>query len=308
MNLRQIAYFLKIAELRSFTNAATALYVSQPALSKQMRQLEEELRTALFIRSDRGIKLTDAGELLKRRAPPILSDVTHLRNELQSVFGQEPSGSLVVGTGMSLQDLLTVPVIIEFQRRHKNVALHIREGITGPLVEDVKLGLLDCAVVFELLPDEQLVAEPCVRESLLLVGPPNAGLAMDKPISAREALVRPLATTGEDSPLRQKTAETARALALDLQIAFETNAVSLMIGCVSTAPYFAVLPYSAANAALKAKIVSATPIIDMSLDWSFVYGRNFGLSLPASKFKSLLFDTAADLIKQSQWQFAMMLT
>jgi LysR family nitrogen assimilation transcriptional regulator len=308
MNLRQIAYFLKIAELRSFTHAASALYVSQPALSKQMRQLEEELGTALFIRSDRGIKLTDAGELLKRRAPAILSDVTHLRNELQSVFGQEPSGSLAVGTGMSLQGLLTVPVMIEFQRRHKNVALHVREGITGPLVEDVKLGLLDCAVVFELSPDDQLVAEPYVRESLLLVGPPSAGLVMDKPISAREALNRPLATTGEDSPLRQKTAETARTLALDLQVAFETNAVSLMIGCISTASYFAVLPYSAASAALKAKIVSATPIADMSLDWSFVYGRNFGLSLPASKFRSLLFDTAAALTVQGQWQFSTALT
>jgi LysR family transcriptional regulator, nitrogen assimilation regulatory protein len=308
MNLRQLAYFLKIAELRSFTSAANALYVSQPALSKQMRQLEEELGTALFIRSDRGIKLTDAGELLKRRSPAILSDITHLRNELQSVFGQEPSGSLAVGMGMSLQDLLTIPIIAEFQSRHKKVSLHVREGITGTLVEDVKLGLLDCAVVFELAPDEQLVAEPYLRESLLLVGPPDARLTMDKPTSAQEALARPLATTGEDSPLRQKTAETARALKLDLQIAFETNAVSVMIGCISTSSYFAVLPYSAVSSGLKANRVSAAPIVDMSLDWTFVYGRNFGLSLPASKFRSLLFETAANLTKQGQWQFCTMLT
>lgn len=308
MNLRQIAYFLKIAELRSFTNAANALYVSQPALSKQIRQLEEELGTALFIRSDRGIKLTDAGQLLKRRSPAILSDVTQLRNELQSVFGQEPSGSLTVGIGMSLQDLLTIPVIAAFQSRHKKVALHVREGITGPLVEDVKLGLLDCAVVFELAPDGQLVAEPYVRESLLLVGPPSAALSMDKPISALEALDRPLAITGDDSPLRQKTAETARSLKVDLQVAFETNAVSLMIGCVSMGSYFAVLPYSAVSTALDANRVSAAPIEDVSLDWSFIYGRNFGLSLPASKFRSLLFEVAANLTEQGQWRFCKILT
>jgi len=307
MNLRQLAYFLKIADLRSFTNAAAALFVSQPALSRQIQQLEEELGTALFIRSDRGLKLTDAGELLMLRAPAILSDIAQLRNELQSIHAQEPSGALSVGMGMALRELLNVPLITRFQSRYPKVQLQLREGITGPLVEDVRLGLHDCALVFELESQEQLIAEPFVRESLLLVGSAAAGLRLDQELSVAEALMHPLATTGSDSPLRRKTETAAVAAGLRLQVALETNAIAVMLECVATAPYFAVAPYSAISTKIASGKVSAAPIKDLSLDWTFVYSRNFGLSLPGRTFRTELFDFGAELIANKDWRFSTIL-
>lgn len=304
MNLRQLAYFLKIADLRSFTNAAAALFVSQPALSRQMQQLEEELGTALFIRSDRGLKLTEAGELLMLRAPSILSDISQLRNELQSIHEQEPSGSLAVGMGMALRELLTAPLISRFQARYPKVQLQVREGVTGPLVEDIKLGLYDCALVFELDSQEQLIAEPFVRESLLLVGPASAGLRLDQGLSIEQALTHRLATTGSDSPLRRKTEDAASAAGLKLQVALETNAVSIMLECVATASYFAVVPYSAISSKIESGKISAAPINGLSLDWTFVYPRSFGLSLPGRAFRTELFDYGSDLVASNSWRFS----
>lgn len=304
MNLRQLGYFLKIAELRNFTHAANALFVSQPALSRQMRQLEEELGTALFIRSERGVKLTEAGDLLRQRSPAILSDIAQLRNELQSVYSQAPSGSLAIGMGMSVRGILTVPLITQYRKQYPDVSLHVREGITSPLIEDVKLGVLDCALVFELVPYEHVIEEPFVRESLLLVGPPDAGLRLDRPITARQALSQPLAVTSGDSPLRRKTDAIAADLGTELPVAFETNAVGVMIDCIAQGAYHAILPYSAASVAIDSQAVSAAPIDGQLIDWTFIYARSFGLSLPAKVLRDMLFTRTREMIDTGVWQMA----
>jgi LysR family nitrogen assimilation transcriptional regulator len=303
MNLRQLSYFLKIAELRSFTHAANALYVSQPALSKQMRQLEEELGTALFIRSDRGIKLTEAGELLRARSPAVLDEIARLRNDLQNSYNQDPSGSLAVGIGISVRDLVTVPVVSRYLQRYPNVALHVREGITGPLVDDIKLGTLDCALLFEVDPLEQVIAEPYVRETLLLAGPAGCGLALDKPVELAEALRLPLATTGGNSPLRTRIEQSAAALGIALHIVFEANAVALMLGCLASGTHYTILPYSALHAALAEGAVRAAPIAGFTIDWSFVYARNFGLPLAGRALRRFLFERAEELHAGGLWKF-----
>jgi LysR family nitrogen assimilation transcriptional regulator len=306
MNLRQITYFLKIAELCSFTSAANALYVSQPALSKQMRQLEEELGTALFIRSDRGLKLTEAGVMLRTRAPRVLEEIAQLRNDLQASSTQIPSGSLATGMGLSVRDLITIPAVIQFVQSCPMVALHVREGITGPLVEDLKLGALDCALLFEVSPDEPLIAEPFVRESLLYIGPPG-GLSLDSPVNVEQALSRPLVATGGNSPLRRRIDDAAASIGITTPLAFEVNAVEVMMGCIGPGSMHTILPYSAVHAALTAGRVSAAPIQGMHIDWSFVYARNFGLSLAARAFRDLTFQVAEQAVTSGRWQLSRLL-
>ncbi|WP_422097104.1 LysR family transcriptional regulator [Variovorax sp.] len=307
MNLRQITYFLKIAQLRSFTHAANALYVSQPALSKQMRLLEEELGTALFIRSDRGVKLTEAGELLHARAPHVLEEIASLRNDLQACATQEPSGPLMVGMGISARDIVTVPVVSRYLQRYPRVSLHVREGITGPLVEDVKLGSLDCALLFEVDADEPLIAEPYVREPLLYVGPRTSDLSMERPVSIAQALAQPLATTGGNSPLRRRIDRAAADIDTSTPVAFEVNDVAIMLGCISLNGLHAVVPYSSVHSALAEGRVRAAPIDGLWIDWSFVYARNFGLSLAARAFRSLVFEAAAHLVAIGEWKFCSLL-
>ncbi|MGL3104856.1 LysR family transcriptional regulator [Bradyrhizobium sp. BR 1432] len=95
MNLRQIRYFLKIAELRSFTRASEVLNIAQPALSRQIRMLEEDLGEALFSRSGKGLALTETGRALREKATALVNQFDKLRDEVvdQSV----PRGHLTVG-------------------------------------------------------------------------------------------------------------------------------------------------------------------------------------------------------------------
>lgn len=304
MNLRQITYFLKIAELRSFTSAANALHVSQPALSKQMRQLEEELGTALFIRSDRGIKLTEAGAMLLTRAPRVLEEIAQLRNDLQASSTQTPSGPLAVGMGLAARDLVTIPAVTRFLQRCPLVAMHVREGITGPLVDDLKLGALDCALLFEVSPEEPLIAEPFVRESLLYVGPPASQLSLDAPVAVSQAMSRPLVVTSGNSPLRRRIDEAAASVGATTPLSFEVNAVEIMLGCISPGSLHTILPYSAVHGALAAGRVSAAPIDGLHIDWSFVYARNFGLSLAARSFRNLVFELADQAVADGQWRLS----
>lgn len=303
MNLKQISYFIKIAELRSFTLAANALYVSQPALSRQMSQLEDEIGTALFIRSDKGLKLTDAGVLLRQRAPTILSDVAQLRNDLQTAYSQAPAGVLSVGIGMSLRDILTVPVISGFQQEYPNVALDILESVTGPLIEDIKSGNIDCALVFELDPSAQVIAEPFVKERLFLVGPPDADFRNRTTMKAEEIFENALISTKADNPIRKKIEAIAQDFSKEPKIAFETNAVSTMVSCVVLGGYYSVLPYSSICKAVQESKVVAVPVEDLTLDWTFVYSKSFGLSLAAKVFRDFLFAQAESTIASGSWPF-----
>ncbi len=303
MNLRQISYFIKIAEVRSFTNAANALYVSQPALSRQISQLEDEIGTALFIRSDKGLKLTEAGEMLRQRAPAILGEIAQLRNDLQTAYSQMPVGRLSVGIGMSLRDIITVPVVSGFQKAHPKVALEMLESVTGPLVEDVKSGNIDCALVFELDPSAQVVAAPFVNERLFLVGPPDADFSDRKVIMPDEIFAFPLISTKSDNPIRKKIETMARLCNRETMIAFETNAVSTMVSCVIAGGYYSVLPYSSISHAVREHRITAVPVDDLTLGWTFVYSKSFGLSLAARAFKDYLFEYAAQMIGRDQWPF-----
>jgi LysR family transcriptional regulator, nitrogen assimilation regulatory protein len=109
VNLRQLSYFLQIAELQSFTRAASVLHVAQPSLSRQMQMLEHELGVLLFVRSDKGVKLTDAGVALQERASAVLQQVRQIRDEV-GLQSKAPKGELSFGLPPSLCDLITVPL------------------------------------------------------------------------------------------------------------------------------------------------------------------------------------------------------
>ena len=113
MNLRQIEYFIQVAELGSFSKAAVLLDVAQPALSRQVRALETELRETLLLRNGRGVSLTDAGRRLLEHGQGILQLVEAARADL-GARRDEPVGQIVVGLPPSLARRLTLPLIEMF--------------------------------------------------------------------------------------------------------------------------------------------------------------------------------------------------
>lgn len=148
MEIRVLRYFLEIARVGNMSRVAEALHISQPTLSKQMKELEEELGKKLFRRGRAGLTLTDEGMLLRKRAEDILDMVdktTDEFNALDTVTG----GEVYIGCAESHQIKYLARIIKEFREDYPLFRYHLTSGNTEQVVERLDRGLIDFAVIVE---------------------------------------------------------------------------------------------------------------------------------------------------------------
>lgn len=148
MELRVLRYFLTVAREQNITRAAELLHISQPTLSRQLMQLEEELGTTLYKRGNRNITLTEAGMLLRRRAEEVVEMVTVIEGEF-SEKNLEISGQVAIGSGDMLAVETLVERIAEFQQLYPNVTYQLFTGNADQIKERIDMGLCDIGVVIE---------------------------------------------------------------------------------------------------------------------------------------------------------------
>ena len=148
MDLRQLEYFVRVAELGSFTKASILLSVAQPALSKQVRRLEVELRQSLFNRNGRGIILTQEGALLLEHARGIIEQVERARYAL-SAIKESPVGKVVIATPPITGKALTAGLITTFRERFPKAALEIIEGKSRFIHEWLMMGRIDIGILYD---------------------------------------------------------------------------------------------------------------------------------------------------------------
>src|SRR5690606_13061716 len=170
MNLRQLEYFVQVAELGSFSRAARLLGLAQPALSRQVRALETDLRETLLLRNGRGVELTDAGRRLFDHAVAILQHVAHARDDM-GAQRDEPVGRIVVGLPPSLGRQLTLPLIDAFRSELPRARLAIVEGLTAHIAEWIATGRVDLALLHNPEAAPELEITPVLEEMLCLVQP-----------------------------------------------------------------------------------------------------------------------------------------
>lgn len=182
MELRVLRYFVEAAKEESMTNAAQKLHVTQPTLSKQIRDLEEELGQKLFIRGNYSIRLTPEGEILYKRALDILDMVDMTREEFASMK-EFNGGSLYLGCAESDGITLLARAAGQLQSRYGNLRFHLHSGNWETVCERLDKGLLDFAVVVQ---NVDLSRYACLD----LPVTDRWGLIMrkDSPLAAREAV------------------------------------------------------------------------------------------------------------------------
>lgn len=168
MDLKQLAYFVRVAELGSFSRASDMLDIAQPALSRQVRMLEVELRQTLLMRNGRGVTLTDAGKVLLEHSRGVLHQVERLREELSRVRGAL-TGSVALGLPPTISKVLAVPISREFRRRMPEATLSITEGLSSSMALALLAGRLDIAVLHNASPTTDISLTPVLEEELLLV-------------------------------------------------------------------------------------------------------------------------------------------
>ena len=266
MDLRQLEYFVHVADAGSFSRAAQLLAVAQPALSRQIRSLEVELRQTLFLRNGRGVTLTTPGGRLLAHARGILQQVQSARADLDE-SRTAPVGRVAVGLPPTVGRLLSGPLVAEFRSRFPRADISIVEGLTVHILEWLAHGRVDVGVVYNPPSSPNVELVPLAEQPLCLIGPaPSGGGAGGGTTVALRSLPEfPLIIPSRPHTVRMLVDSRLAALGLKPQIALEVDGVRAIVDLVQRGHGFAVL---ARNALLEAgdgaKLV-ARPIVRPAL-------------------------------------------
>ena len=235
MDLKQLEYFVRVAELGSFTRAALALDVAQPALSRQVRLLEVELRQNLLTRNGRGATPTDAGKLLLEHGRGILHQVERAREELGRVRGAL-AGRVAIGLPPSLARVITVPLTRAFRAQLPEASLSISEGLSVTMQEWLHTGRLDIAVLYNATHAPDIEITPLMEEELLLVQPRPPGLAEEPPpppVPLADVAALPLVIPSRPNAIRMHVEAEMAAIGVRPTVALEIDGVSAILDLVA---------------------------------------------------------------------------
>lgn len=243
MDLRQLDYFVHVAELGSFSRAASLLSVAQSALSHRVRQLEVELKQPLLYRNGRGVTPTDAGKRLLVHARGILMQVNRTREELAELRGA-PAGHVIVGLPPTFARLLTVPLVNAFRERFPNASIGTMEGLSASIVEWVGTGRVDIGLVFNPAPSPAIEIVPLLEEPMFLVSPGGARAGMRAPVGLKELPRFPLIVPSRPNANRMRIEWQLGRVGLKPAIALEIDGIATILDLVLEGYGHAVLPLS----------------------------------------------------------------
>jgi LysR family nitrogen assimilation transcriptional regulator len=265
MNLRQLETFVRVAELGSFSQAARVLGMAQPALSRQVRALETDLRDTLLLRNGRGVVLTEAGRRLFDHGVAMLQLAQRARDELSSQR-DAPTGRIVIGLPPSLSRSLTLPLIDAFRRELPRAKLAVVEGLSAHIAEWIATGRVDLGLLHNPQPQAALEIAPLRQEALYLVrARPARGKALGPPIALRDLPAQPLMLP-ESSHAIRKLLDTQAALAgVQLDIAWEVSSIPAIIDLVIAGYGAAVLTQPMVAASGRAAALQRRPLTEPAL-------------------------------------------
>ncbi len=263
MDFKQLQTFVQVAELGSFTRAANVLRIAQPALSRQVRALEVELRQPLFDRNGRGVTLTPAGQRLLAHGRGILNQIERAKQDLEEQRGAA-TGLLSLGLPPSVGRTLTAPLVEMFRERFPRATLTMVEGLSTYTLEWLAQGRIDCAVVYNAAPAPAFELLPVLQEELYLVsarsGSPS-GRLVGRPVSPGDVAKHELVIPSRPHAIRMRV-ETALAEAgLKPRVGLEIESVPAILDLVQRHPLHAVLSINAIAGSGLAERFRARPIV-----------------------------------------------
>ena len=243
MDIRQLRTFSCVAELGSLSKASDTLRVAQPALSRQIKLLEHELRAELFTRNGRGMVLTDAGRLLLARTAGIVRQLDQVRDEIQSAGGP-PSGRVVLGLVPTVSCVISARLARRTVDRYPGISLCIVESYSGHLMEWLHRGEMDLALIYGPSSDLHLSVQSLGRDPIVAVGPRGSGLAQKKQVEIGWLLKQRLVLPSHSHGLRALIEQAAAKKKLKLDVKLEADSFRVLTSLVEEGLGYTLLPPS----------------------------------------------------------------
>jgi LysR family nitrogen assimilation transcriptional regulator len=261
MDLKQLEYFVHVAELGSFTRAATYLQVAQPALSRQVRSLEVELRQPLLDRNGRGVTLTEAGKRLLAHARGILQQVQRARDDLEDQRGAA-TGRLAIALPPSVSRTLTGPLVQAFRGQLPRATLTVVEGLSAYALEWLAIGRVDGAVVYNVTPSPTIDLQPLLDEPLYLVSARSArARRIGEPVTLRQVAEHALVIPSRPHSMRMLLEAALAAEGCRARVALEIESVPAILDLVQQGDCHALLAENAIRASGKPEAFQLHPIV-----------------------------------------------
>jgi len=302
MDLRQLKYFVQIAESGNFSRAAEVLHIAQPSLSQQVKNLEDELGVALLTRHARGVTPTDLGQQLYDHARRILQEVDRAQETIRSQ-AVNPNGRVSVGLPTSACRGLAMPLTVAMAERQPNITLHLVEAMSGYLDDFIQLGRLDVALLYDRKAFAHVAWTEMIEEDLMLFAPPDHAVSATGQVSFRDMFNFPIVLPSPPNVLRTVITQLGARFNV-VPKAMDCDSLPAIAQMVRHSRALAVMPYFAFTDEMNRGEMVAVRIVDPTPSWhlSVVVSRHTMNPRGSEAVAKVMADVIAELVNAGTWR------
>ncbi|WP_066771126.1 LysR family transcriptional regulator [Sphingobium sp. CCH11-B1] len=308
MEFSQLKTLIHVAELGSISKAADRLGIAQPALSRQIRLLEEELKAPLFVRHGRGMVLTDLGRQVLRPAGEVLGRLEEIRRLAER--GQHSfMGRVRFGMTPTVAEIMSVPLAERVRSDHPGLSLCLSSAFSGHLLDWLKREEIDCCVSYDPEAKGAVRTRPILVETLMLVGDASSDLSEKRPVSFAEIATRTMVLPSPMHGLRRIVDDCASRAGITITPALEADSFGAMIDLVRAGFGMTILPLAPIYQRIRAGELRVTRLMDPTPSRRVVmtYPADRPIS-PATRYTGAAFaEIAAQLVANEIWAGEMIL-
>jgi LysR family nitrogen assimilation transcriptional regulator len=302
LDLRQLQYFLRAVQMSSISKAAAALRVAQPALSRQIRQLESELGVALLTRDGRGVAPTQTGRAFAEKVALMLQELEQTRADVIASRGV-PTGEVTLGTTFAVGAHFIAALIKDFRARYATANLRVIEGFSYHVVEWLQTGRVDMGIIYR--PDyyPRLQHKPLLDQSLCLIGRRLPGSKSPKSIAFTKAVQRPLIMPVRPNSISDLVEDAARSKRLSVNLKLEVDSIATIKQLVKEGEGFTILQHTSVHDDVERGELFAARIENPRITRPFVlcFPPRGTMTLAAKMLIALIDEEVAAFLKQGRW-------
>jgi LysR family transcriptional regulator, transcriptional activator of the cysJI operon len=271
---RRLQVFYTVAKLLSFTKAADALHMTQPAVTFQVRQLEDYFNTRLFDRTHNRVSLTEAGRKVYEYAERIFEMYAEMENAIRELTG-DVSGALTLGASTTIAEYMLPSLLGDFKRKYPEINIRLKVSNSEGIVSMVENNIIDLGVVEAPVTNRNLLVEVCRVDQLVLIVPPGHPLAERESVRMEDILPYPFICREEGSGTREVIVEHMASEGIDknaLGVCLELGSPEAIKGAVEAGMGLSILSRATIDKELELRRLVAVPL-DPPLERPFAFVR-----------------------------------
>jgi LysR family nitrogen assimilation transcriptional regulator len=302
--MRQLRFFVAIAEEGSLSKAAERVHVAQPALSQHVRNMELDLKTELLFRSSRGVQLTEAGERLLTEARKLIAQFEELQDIVRGEEA-EPAGEVRFGVPGTVSQVLSARLIQAVAERHPKIRLRIAEAMSGFIFDWLREGKVDIAVLYRGTDGRGLRLKQVLSEELRLFAGPGTELGKGGPVELCNAIRLPLVVPSPGHGLRDLLDEAAAThCGAEINAETEIDSYAPIKALVQQGFGFSILPAIAIKEECAAGRLVSWPLIrpEMRRKVFVAVPADRPLSAATRAVESLCGELLRQLVEEGTWE------